>query len=113
MSAPVPLSYAEKGDRTERDKDPTQNKITRDPGDARAEERQAHKQSKVARLGVHSCFRLERGSNQAAPPCVCELMALNRKTMFPRGRTAGHLSGSDRATRCSTGQRPRCGEIVS
>ena len=55
------------------------NKITRDPGDARAEKRQARKQSKVARLGVHSCFRLERGSNQAAPPCVRELMALSRK----------------------------------
>src|SRR5215471_9697157 len=26
--------------------------------------------------------------------------------MFPRDRTAGHLSGSDRATRCPTGESP-------
>jgi hypothetical protein len=68
MSAPVPLGYAESGDCTERKKDPTQNKMTRDPGDACAEERQGGEQSKVARLGVHSRSRLERGSDQAAPP---------------------------------------------
>src|SRR5690242_16990581 len=32
-------------------------------------------------------------------------MALNRSS-FSRGRLAGHLSGSDRATRCSTGKIP-------
>ena len=54
MSAPVPLGYAESGDAAEREKDPTQNKMTRDPGDACAEERQGGEQSKVSRrLGVH------------------------------------------------------------
>src|SRR5215471_1657865 len=59
MSAPVPLGYAESGDCTESDKDPTQNKITRDPGDACAEQRQEGEQSKFERLGVHSRSRLE------------------------------------------------------
>jgi hypothetical protein len=67
MSEPVPLGYAESGNYTEREKDPTQNKMIRDPGDACAEERQGGEQSKVPRLGVHSRSRLERGSDQAAP----------------------------------------------
>src|SRR5262245_584854 len=33
-------------------------------------------------------------------------MALNRYEIIPSGRTAGHLSGSDRATRCPTGKSP-------
>jgi hypothetical protein len=78
MSAPVPLSYAEKGNCTERKKDRSQNNVTPTPGEACAEERQGGEQSKVARLGVHSFSRLERGSDQAAPPPVRELMALNR-----------------------------------
>jgi len=59
MSAPVPLGYAESGDCTEREKDPTKNKMTRDPGDACAEERQDAEQNKVARFGVHSRPRME------------------------------------------------------
>src|SRR5262249_45584344 len=43
----------------------------------------------------------KRGSDQAAP--LRELMALNRINASPRGRTAGHLSGSDRGMRCPTG----------
>jgi len=31
-------------------------------------------------------------------------MALNRQLTSPARQTAGHLSGSDRATRCSTGK---------
>ena len=54
MSAPVPLGYAEKGNCTEREKDPAQNKITQDPGDACEEERQAGEQKKVTRFIVHS-----------------------------------------------------------
>jgi hypothetical protein len=53
MSAPVPLDYAESGDCTEREKDPTQNKVIGNQGDSCAEDRQASEQSKVARLGVH------------------------------------------------------------
>ena len=58
MSAPVPLGYGVSGDSAEREKDRTQNKMIRDPGDACAEERQTSEQSKVARLGVHCCLAL-------------------------------------------------------
>ena len=78
MSAPVVLSYAESGGCPERKKDRTQNKVIQNPGDACTEQRQGGEQSKVARLGVHSHCRLERGSDQAAPSSVRELMALNR-----------------------------------
>src|SRR6516225_1733107 len=67
MSAPVVPGYAESGDSTERNEDTTQNKITRDPSDTTAEERQTAEQSKIARLGVHSRFRLERGSDTLHP----------------------------------------------
>jgi hypothetical protein len=77
MSAPVLLGYADSGDCTERNKDPTQNKITRDPGDGCAEERQAHKQSKVARLGIHSASDL-KGAATRLPLHLREPMALNR-----------------------------------
>src|SRR6516164_6871973 len=70
MSAPMPLGYAQSGGCGERKKDPTHNKVIGNQGDTCAEERQARKQSKVARLGVHSPSRLERGSDQAAPPCA-------------------------------------------
>ncbi len=63
MSAPVLLGYAEGGDYTERKKDRTQNNVTPTPGEACAEQRQGGDQSKVARLGVHSRSRLERGSD--------------------------------------------------
>src|SRR5438128_9257911 len=75
MSAPVPLGYAESGDGTEREKDPTQNKMIRDPGDACAEERQGSEQSKVARLGVHCCLALvpdEKGAATRLPPTRVE-----------------------------------------
>ena len=49
-------------------KDQTKNKVIQNPGEACAEERQGGEQSKVARLGVHSRSRLERGSDWAAPP---------------------------------------------
>src|SRR5262249_48149991 len=96
MSAPAVPGYLESGDSAERQEDPTQNKIIRDPSNACAQERQASEQSKVARLGVHSRSRLERGSNRAAPPCA----RVDGKTMSAPGGMAGHLSGSDRATRC-------------
>src|SRR5215467_2715520 len=109
MSVPVVPDYLESGDAAEHEKDRTQNKVIQNPGDACAEERQGGEQSKVARLGIHSHSRLERGSDLGCPP-VRELMALNRTALkrdfSPRGRTAGHLSGSDRATRCPTGKEP-------
>src|SRR6266568_1448424 len=64
MSAPVPLGYGVRGDSAEREKDRTQNKMIRGPGDACAEERQGGEQSKVARLGVHSRSRLERAATR-------------------------------------------------
>ena len=64
----MPLGYAESGDCTEREKDPPQNNMIGNRGDACEEERQADEQKKVARLGVNSRSRLERGSDQAAPP---------------------------------------------
>jgi hypothetical protein len=100
MSAPVLLGYAESGDYTERKKDRTQNKVTPTPGEACAEERQGGEQSKVARLGVHSRSRLERGSDQAAP--YRELMALNRNEIRSPavGRQAIFLGATEpRATR--------------
>src|SRR5215468_9288642 len=58
MSAPAPLGHAESGGYTERKKDRTQNKVIQNPGDACAEQRHSGEQSKVARLGVHSCLAL-------------------------------------------------------
>jgi hypothetical protein len=58
MSAPVLLDYTHSGGYTEREKDRTRNKVTQNPGDTCAEERQGDEQSKVASLGVHSCLAL-------------------------------------------------------
>src|SRR5215471_11434213 len=102
MSAPLP-GYAESG-YTEPKEDRTQNKVIQNPGDACAEHRQEGEQSKVARLGVHVPLPIRKGQRPGCPSPVRELMALNRKVDHPRGRTAGHLSGSDRATRCPTGK---------
>jgi hypothetical protein len=77
MLAPVPLGYGVSGDSAESEKDRTQNKVIPTPGEACAEEREGGEQSKVARLGVHSRSRLERGSDRLPLP-VRELMALNR-----------------------------------
>jgi len=108
----VPFGYAESGDRTERDKDPTQNKITRDPGDARAEERQARKQSKVARLGVHSRSRLERGSDQAAPPCA-RVDGLEPLTMLPAGGRQAIFLGTTGPRAARPGKTPPRGATPS
>jgi hypothetical protein len=62
-SAPVPLGYAESGDYTEREKDPTQNKVIRTPEEACAEERQGGEQNKVARFSVHSRPRMEASAH--------------------------------------------------
>jgi hypothetical protein len=58
MSAPVLPDYAASGDYAERKKDPTQNEVTQNPGNACAEQRQGGEQSKVARFGVHACLAL-------------------------------------------------------
>src|SRR5262249_27257712 len=56
--------------------------------------------------------RLERGSDQAAPPCArVDGLEPSYRT-FSRGRSAGHLSGSDRATRCPTGKGARRGATL-
>src|SRR5262249_28491021 len=52
MSVPVVPDYLESGDAAEHEKDPTQNKVIQNPGDACTEQRQGGEQSKVARLGV-------------------------------------------------------------
>src|SRR5262245_37894098 len=51
---------------------------------------------------------IERGSDQAAPPLVRELMALSPvfNETSREARRAGHLSESDRATRRPTGKNP-------
>ena len=53
MSAPVPLHYAENGDRTERKKDQTQAKVAPTPDEAGEEQRNRAEQNKVARFSVH------------------------------------------------------------
>jgi len=68
MSAPLPIGCAENADYTERKKDRAKNVSIPRPSEDCAEERQGGEQSKVARLGIHSHSRLERGSDQAAPP---------------------------------------------
>src|SRR5262249_18651313 len=70
MSAPVPLGCAENPNYAERKKGRAENSVIHNPGNACAKERQGGEQSKVARLGVHSCSRLERGSDGAALPCA-------------------------------------------
>jgi len=96
MSAPVLLHYAESGDYTERKKKQTQDNVAQNPGEACAEQRQGGEQSNVARFGVHSRFRLERGSDQAAPSSVRELMALNRLIRPPAaGRQAIFLGATE------------------
>ena len=75
----MPLGYAESGSCTEREKDPTQYKVIGNQGDACAEERQARKQSKVARFIVHSRFPIRKGQRPGCPSPVHELMALNRE----------------------------------
>src|SRR5262249_14269652 len=108
MSASLLPGYFESGGYTERKKERTKTKVIQNPGDACAEERQGDEQSKVARLGVHSAPDW-KGAAIRLPLPVRELMALNRtalKRASPRERTAGHLSGSDRATRCPTGESP-------
>src|SRR5262245_12593756 len=67
-SAPLPRGRAEHCDCTEGTKHRAKNVSSPRPGGDCAEQRQEGEQSEVARLGVHSCPRLERGSDQAAPP---------------------------------------------
>jgi len=60
-------------------------------------------QSKVARFGVHSRFRLERGSDQAAPSlCASWWPWTADYALSLASEAAGHLSGSDRIPRYPT-----------
>ena len=93
MPALVLLGYAESGGCTERKQDRTQNKVIGNPGDASASWRPFP-------------LPIERGSDQAAPPARVDGLGPRMKCLPPRGKTAGHLSGSDRATRCPTGNSP-------
>src|SRR5262249_40682159 len=108
MSALLLPGYAESG-YTEPKEDRTQNKVIQNPGDACAEHRQEGEQSEVARLGVHVPLPIRKGQRPGCPSPVRELMALNRNPLS-RGRTAGHLSGNDRATGCPTGRSPAAGK---
>src|SRR5262249_20002431 len=101
MSAPMPLGYAQSGGCSERKKDPTHNKVIGNQSDACAEERQARKQSKVARFIVHSRSPIRRGSDQAAPPCArVDGLETANKTMLPAaGRQAVFLKTEPRAAR--------------
>jgi hypothetical protein len=101
MSVPVIPGYLDSSDSTERKEDRTQNRVIRDPGDGCAEDRQAHKQNKVVRLGVHSASDLKGAATRLPLPCA-RVDGLEPPLLRPRRRTAGHLSGSDRATRCPT-----------
>src|SRR5215472_2445103 len=112
MSAPLPIGRAEHCDCTEGKKHRAKNVSIPRPGGDCAGQRQEGEQSEVARLGVHFRPPIRRGSDQAAPPLLRELMALNRECAFPRERTAGHLSGSDRATRCPTEGEKRRGATL-
>jgi hypothetical protein len=58
MSAPLVQGYLDSGDSPEHEKDQTQNKVIGNQSDACAQERQGSEQSKVVRLGVHSCLTL-------------------------------------------------------
>jgi hypothetical protein len=49
---------------------------------------------------------IRKGQRRGCPSPVRELMALDRVCRSPAGRSAGHLSGNDRAARCPTGKIP-------
>src|SRR5262249_30192588 len=53
---------------------------------------------------------IRRGSDQAAPLTRVDGLEPRMKCLPPRGRTAGHLSGSDRAARCPTEKSPPRGD---
>src|SRR5262245_35203348 len=108
MSAPPPIGCAEHRECTERKKGRAKNGSIPCPSGDCAEQRQEGEQSKVERLGVHSHSPIRKGQRPGCPSPVRESMALNRNDS-PRGGTAGHLSESDRATRCPTEVIPAAG----
>src|SRR5262245_46761848 len=108
MSAPPPIGCAEHRECTERKKGRAKNGSIPCPSGDCAEQRHEGEQSKVARLGVH--FPNLKGQRPGCPSPVRESTALNRNdSTCPRGGTAGHLSESDRATRCPTEVIPAAG----
>jgi hypothetical protein len=58
MSGPVLPGYAESGDYTEREKEAAEKSVLHGPREDCANERQGGEQSKVTRLGIHSCLAL-------------------------------------------------------
>src|SRR6516164_3100415 len=110
MSALLLPGYAESGGYSERKKDRTENKVIQNPGDACAEERQGGEQSKVARFGVHVPLPIRKGQRPGCPLFCARVDGLEPPHTTPRGRTAGHLSGSDRATRRPTEGKPPRGD---
>src|SRR5262249_15140865 len=109
MSALLLPGYAESG-YTEPKEDRTQNKVIQNPGDACAEHRQEGEQSEVARLGVHVPLPIRKGQRPGCPLFCARVDGLEPPDTTPRGRTAGHLSGSDRTTRCPTEGNPPRGD---
>jgi hypothetical protein len=79
----------------------------------RTTERAARKTRPRVVLTSTSCSRLKRGSHSCPSP-VRELMALNLNAscFSPASERAGHLSESDRATRCPTGKKPAAGDRI-
>src|SRR5262249_28032116 len=110
MSAPLPIGRTEHCDCTEGKKHRAKNVSIPRPGEDCAGQRQEGEQSEVARLGIHFRPPIRRGSDQAALSARVDGLEPRMKCLPPRGRTAGHLSGSDRATRCPTGNSPPPGD---
>ena len=112
MSAPVLLGYAESGDYTERKKDRTQNNVTPTPSEACAEQRQDGEAKQGCASRRSFPLPIRKGQRLGCPSKRAS-MALNRLIRPPAAGTAGHLSGSDRATRCPTeGEKRRGATLV-
>jgi hypothetical protein len=109
MPLPLVQGYLDGSDSPEHEKDQSQNKVIRTPEEACVEERQDGEQSKVARLGVHSPSRLERGSDQAAPSPVRELTALNRYCCAPAGGRQAIFLGATEPRAARPKEKPPAG----
>src|SRR5262249_49860793 len=111
-SAPPPIGCAEHRECTERKKGRAKNGSIPCPSGDCAEQRQGDEQSKVARLGVH--FPNLKGQRPGCPsPCArVDGLEPPMRNHVSRGGTEGHLSESDRATRCPTGIKPRRGATL-
>src|SRR5215831_20676520 len=67
ISAPLPIGCADNRDYTERKKGRAKNMSIPRPSRDCAEQRQEAEQSKVERLGVHSCPPIRKGQRRSCP----------------------------------------------